>query len=63
MPRLDGGGVLSAMAGDARLSDIPVVWMSGDTAEPPRDVSARLEKPFSVEDLLDLVRSLCDGDG
>lgn len=62
MPRLDGAGVLSAMAGDERLAKIPVVWMSGDVAAPPRDVSARLEKPFSVDDLLDLLRSLDEPD-
>ncbi len=58
MPGLDGAGVLSAMTGDVRLANIPVVWMSGDVAGPPRDVSACLEKPFSVDDLLDVVRSL-----
>ncbi len=58
MPRLDGAGVLAAIAGDARLAGIPVVWMSGDGMQPPADVSACLEKPFSIEDLLDVLRSL-----
>jgi CheY-like chemotaxis protein len=60
MPRLDGAGVLTAMTRDERLASIPVVWMSGDVAEPPADVSARLEKPFTVEELLDVLRSLND---
>ncbi len=58
MPKLDGAGVLTAMTRDERLAKIPVVWMSGDVAAPPRDVSAHLEKPFSVDDLLDVLRSL-----
>jgi CheY-like chemotaxis protein len=58
MPNLDGAGVLTAMTSDARLANIPVVWMSGDVAEPPSEVAAFLEKPFRVDTLLDLVRAL-----
>jgi CheY-like chemotaxis protein len=60
MPRLDGVAVLAAMAADAALSNIPVVWMSGDQQRPP-SVAAILNKPFNAESLMSTLRSVCDG--
>lgn len=61
MPKLDGAGVLAAIANDTHLASIPVVWMSADTSEPPPNVTAYLEKPFRVHRLLDVIRSVCGG--
>jgi CheY-like chemotaxis protein len=58
MPRLDGSGVLAAMKADPALTTIPVVWMSGDPGQPP-SVAGRIEKPFDIEALLELLGSLC----
>ena len=61
MPRLDGVGVLAAMQDDPALVDIPIVWMSGDRRTPP-SVSALLEKPFSVDDLVNVLGTVCAAD-
>src|ERR1700694_5828709 len=57
MPRLDGAGVLAAMREDPALTSIPVVWMSGDRQQPP-SVAAHLEKPFDMDELVAVLRSL-----
>lgn len=61
MPRLDGRGMLAAMKDDPVLSDIPVVWMSGDRRQPP-PVAAVLEKPFSMDDVVSVLGSLCEAE-
>jgi len=65
MPRMDGEELIRAMAQDAALVRVPVAIMSGQTtpstvsAVLPR-VSARLVKPFELDELLTLVHRFAD---
>lgn len=57
MPGLDGLQTIRALRRNPHLAGIPVVIMSGTPQDPcPPGVSSCLLKPFSVSDLLDLVR-------
>jgi CheY-like chemotaxis protein len=65
MPRMDGEQLIRAMAQDAALVRVPVAIMSGQTTPTtvsallPR-VSARLVKPFELDELLTLVHRFAD---
>ena len=65
MPRMDGEQLIEAMSQDAALVRVPVAIMSGQTT--PTDVSgvlprvsARLVKPFELDELLTLVHRFAD---
>lgn len=59
MPRLGGLEFLHEMRADPRFEHIPVITMTAGT-EPPdaREVLAHLDKPFDLDDLLEIVLSL-----
>jgi DNA-binding response OmpR family regulator len=59
LPGLDGVEVIEALRRDASTAQIPVVLMSGyDAARfDGSDVSAFLQKPFQMADMVALVRS------
>lgn len=57
MPRLSGEGVLRAL--DQAPIHPPVVTMSACTHRPPRGAAAHLEKPFTIEDALAVLRRVC----
>ena len=64
MPRMDGEQLIRAMSQDAALVRVPVAIMSGQTTPAatgllPR-VSARLIKPFELDELLTLVHRFAD---
>jgi CheY-like chemotaxis protein len=65
MPRMDGEELIRAMSQDAALVRVPVAIMSGQTtpssvsAVLPR-VTARLVKPFELDELLTLVHRFAD---
>jgi CheY-like chemotaxis protein len=65
MPRMDGEELIRVMAEDAVLVRVPVAIMSGQTtpstvsAVLPR-VTARLVKPFELDELLTLVHRFAD---
>jgi CheY-like chemotaxis protein len=65
MPRMDGDQLIRAMGQDAALVRVPIAIMSGQTTPtptsdyPPR-VSARLIKPFELDELLTLVHQFAD---
>lgn len=59
LPYLGGLDFIAALKADTRMPDIPVVFMSGDAQvlERARVLGApALKKPFSAEQLLDIVR-------
>jgi CheY-like chemotaxis protein len=65
MPRMDGEELIRAMSQDAALVRVPVAIMSGQTT--PASVSAllptvtaRLVKPFELDELLTLVHRFAD---
>jgi CheY-like chemotaxis protein len=61
MPRLCGGEFLREMRADPRFEHIPVITMTAGLDTPGADDSlAHLQKPFDVEDLLDIVLSLAE---
>ncbi|HYG67096.1 MAG TPA: response regulator [Anaeromyxobacteraceae bacterium] len=60
MPRLGGEAFVAAIREEPRWSGIPVITMTGGTDEPRAKVSAHLEKPFDVGDLLAIIVSLCE---
>jgi CheY-like chemotaxis protein len=64
MPRMDGEELIRAMAKDASLVRIPIAIMSGQTPAPAsgpiRRVSARLTKPFELDELLTVVHRFAD---
>ncbi|HTP26420.1 MAG TPA: response regulator [Anaeromyxobacteraceae bacterium] len=62
MPKLDGASVLAAMVEDPALATIPIIWMSGDQQAPPSHASAFLEKPFTLDDAVAVLRALCEAD-
>ncbi len=61
MPRLGGLEFLREMRADARFDGIPVITMTAGNEHPVRgEVLAHLPKPFDLQDLLDIVRSLAE---
>ena len=65
MPRMDGEQLIRAMGQDATLVRVPIAIMSGQTTPPtttefPPRVSARLIKPFELDELLTLVHQFAD---
>ena len=64
MPRMDGEELIRAMANDKSLVRIPIAIMSGQTPGPTsgpiRGVSARLIKPFELDELLTVVHRFVD---
>jgi two-component system, OmpR family, response regulator MprA len=60
MPRVDGEAFLTSRAASASLSSIPVFVISA-THSPATDarIQGFLQKPFSLDDLLTLVRGVC----
>ncbi len=61
MPRLDGDAFLRELRRDPRLEDVPVITMTAGVEGPQdTDVVAHLHKPFDVDDLLQIVLSLCE---
>jgi CheY-like chemotaxis protein len=61
MPRLGGLEFLREMRADPELEAIPVITMTAG-AEPPErgEVYAHLDKPFDLDDLLNIVLSLAE---
>ena len=67
MPRLDGLGLLRALAADPQLCDVPVVMLTGrghtlpaDALEIPQLIRVK-RKPFSGRDVLALVQDVLGG--
>ncbi len=60
MPRLDGESFLRAIRADPRYADLPVITVTAAEEPPQGDVLAHMHKPFDMEDLLAIVRSLCE---
>jgi DNA-binding response OmpR family regulator len=63
MPLVDGRAVAHAMRANASLRDIPLVLMSAGVERVDGMnglISAFLRKPFMIQQLLDLIRSLID---
>lgn len=60
MPRLDGESFLRAIRADPRYADLPVITVTAAENPPHGDVLAHVHKPFDMEDLLAIVRSLCE---
>jgi len=65
MPRMDGEELIRVMAEDAVLVRVPVAIMSGQTtpstvSAPLPRVTARLVKPFELDELLPLVHRFVD---
>jgi CheY-like chemotaxis protein len=59
MPNLDGSEVIARIRGDPRLRDVRVVVTTGsDDSHPETGADALLLKPFGIERLVQLVRSL-----
>ena len=65
MPRLDGAGVLRAMAEDPSLQGVPVVMMSSmpeaTVAERCKGYAVFMRKPFRVAELVRLTGRLTAG--
>lgn len=60
-PRLDGDRFLRELREDTRYADVPVISMtSGGRSSGRAPVSAHVEEPFDIPDLLRIVLSLCD---
>jgi two-component system response regulator MprA len=65
MPRMDGEQLIRAMSQDAALVRVPVAIMSGQTTPATAvtaiaRVSARLIKPFELDELLTVVHRFAD---
>jgi CheY-like chemotaxis protein len=60
MPVLDGHGVLRRLAGDPRMSAIPVVVVSAYSSDlqPTPQIVRIVPKPFEVSELMDLIRGV-----
>jgi CheY-like chemotaxis protein len=56
MPRLDGRVVLDAIKADPILSDVPVCVVTLTPREAPHTADHVLRKPFSIDQLLEVVR-------
>jgi CheY-like chemotaxis protein len=65
MPQMDGAAMLSAMAANPNLKDIPVVLMSSlpevTVAERCNGYALFLRKPFHVFDVVSLIPNLVPG--
>ncbi len=65
MPRMDGFDLARNIRADARLSDLPIVMITSRIAEKHREhakelgVDHYLGKPYSEEELMNLVRHYC----
>lgn len=57
MPRLSGEGLLQAL--DQAPFRPPVVTMSACTHQAPLGSAAHLDKPFTIEDVLSVLRRVC----
>ena len=60
MPRLGGSEFLREMRADPRFEHVPVITMTAGADPPEGDVLAHLEKPFDLDDLLEIVLSLTE---
>jgi len=60
MPGMNGWQLIDAMRTDAQLSRIPVVVISARTDAAPPGVRRVVRKPFRSEELVAIVRKLCD---
>jgi two-component system response regulator MprA len=59
LPRLGGAEFLQRLRADSRYDALPVISMTAGADRPGSAVAAHLRKPFDLDDLLDIVRSLC----
>jgi chemosensory pili system protein ChpA (sensor histidine kinase/response regulator) len=65
MPRMDGFDLVRNIRADAKLRDLPIIMITSRIAEKHREhakelgVDHYLGKPYSEEQLLELVRSYC----
>jgi CheY-like chemotaxis protein len=62
MPRLDGESFLRTVRADPRWARLPVITVTATEAGPPPDVLAHVHKPFDVQELVEIVCSLCEAD-
>ena len=61
LPRLGGDEFLREMRADPRFEHVPVIAMTaGGGAAEGGDIVARLQKPFDLEDLQEIVLSLLE---
>jgi CheY-like chemotaxis protein len=61
LPRLGGDDLLRRMRADPRFEHVPVITMTGGTAQAEAsEVVARLHKPIDIDDLRRIVMSLFD---
>lgn len=67
MPRMDGYSVAKAMHADAAIANVPVVILTAQNLEVPKDVAPHLgrhrflTKPFSPRELVKAVQELLQG--
>jgi two-component system, chemotaxis family, chemotaxis protein CheY len=65
MPVMDGLGCLEALRSHARLSNLPVIMVSSDTAEPQIEraqalgAHAYIKKPFRVDGMREALLAVC----
>jgi chemosensory pili system protein ChpA (sensor histidine kinase/response regulator) len=66
MPRMDGFDLARNIRADAKLKDLPIIMITSRIAEKHREharelgVDHYLGKPYSEEELLNLVRHYCN---
>jgi len=63
MPRIGGEAFLHEMRSDPRFEHVPVITMTAGTEQRTSGhdvVAAQVQKPFDLDDLLDIVLSLCE---
>ncbi|MCY0999617.1 response regulator transcription factor [Myxococcus sp. MISCRS1] len=58
MPEMNGHEFLERRKAIARLRNVPVMVLTAVTTDIPPGANSLLRKPFSVEELLDAVRSM-----
>ena len=63
MPGMNGWAFRAAQKGDPELSDIPVVVLSALGRVAGMDAAGFIQKPFDLEELLDVVREHADDHG
>jgi len=67
MPRMDGYSVAKAMHADAAIANVPVVILTAQNLEVPREIAPHLgrhrflTKPFSPRELVKAVQELLQG--